>query len=237
MLTILAGNAPRSLSDALSARGEEVLKLPPHPELPLPVSHHPDLLLFFARDAILCTERYAAVAQRELELIARRAEKPIRTIPETCGGIYPADILLCAAAVGEYLLCRPDATAKAILEDSGRTVVPVRQGYAKCSTVPIGDRAIITSDPSIARAARNVGLSVCMTEPTGISLPGYDHGLIGGCASFSPYRDRREIYICGDLAQLSNKEQIEAFCRAHGHELIGLCPALPLTDVGTIFLI
>lgn len=235
MLAIVDERIPQPAADGLCARGWELVKLPPHPALPTPVSSHPDMLLFFAPDAIYTTGSYLQIALPMLNQIAAAVGKPIRTVAGEVGGQYPSDILLNAAHVGKYLFCREAHTAAEIL-DCGYCPADVRQGYAKCSTLPIGDTALITADPSIANAARMRGLDVLQIAPGNVTLPGYDVGLIGGAASCSLYRHTDEILFCGNPDLHPDADAIRGFCSRHG-----VCPVSlssePLYDVGTIFLI
>ena len=156
MTAVVDARIPLTAEQALRDRGFAILKLPPHPSLPTPVASHPDMLLFFARNAVFCTKSYYTVAKAILEKLSRAAQRPLVAVKEELGATYPHDILLNAAPIGDHLFCLPEYTANEIKE--GYRVVPIRQGYAKCSTVPVGERALITADPSIARAAQVNGI-------------------------------------------------------------------------------
>ncbi|MBQ9806689.1 MAG: hypothetical protein IJW49_09325 [Clostridia bacterium] len=236
MLAVLDCRAPRALTDWIASQGNSVLCIPPHPALPAPVSAHPDMLLFFAADAIYVTESYARIAARELEQIAQVSQKNIRTVAEEYRTEYPFDVLLNAAPVGKYLFCLPNATAKRITARKDYRICPVRQGYAKCSVIPVGDHALMTADASIERAARQNGLEVLRLQSGGIALPGYDYGFPGGCASFAPYGGTRELYFGASPEYYPDVERMRTFCEAHGYRLLTPKSLAP-TDVGTIFLI
>lgn len=219
---------------ALTARGYRVCKLPPHPELPRPVASHPDMLVFFAQDAVFCTRSYLAVANHELNILSQAAQRPLCVLDGYVGGVYPRDVLLNAAPVGGCLLCLAQHTADEIV--SRYRPIHVRQGYAKCSTVPVGENAIVTADPSIARAARENDLDVLSVRQGYVRLDGYSTGFLGGASSFSPYGDRREILFCGALSSHPDHGDIATFFRERGYEAVSLSDE-PLTDVGTVFLI
>ncbi len=236
MTAILDCRVPKSALAALQKRGFETLLLPPHPKLPSPVASHPDLLLFFTETECLTVKSYGDVAPTILCEIAEKTGRKIVFCDEELGDRYPKDILLDAAKIGEHLICYPDHTAKKVLEHFPSTIIPVRQGYAKCSCVPVSDRALITADRSIERAAKNIGISVLLIENGNVDLPGYDMGFIGGAASFNLKKDLHEIYFCGDLNRHPSGEEIRAFCQRHGKVAVSLGD-FPLTDVGTMFLL
>lgn len=236
MLAVVDHRIPTDAKIALERLGHRVLTIPPHPGLPAPVCGHPDMLLFFAPDAVFCTKSYHKIAQKELKQISACIQKPIRETNAEVSEIYPNDILLNAAPVGSFLFCHTQHTARELLLHEGYECVKVRQGYAKCSVVPVGDHALITEDASIANAARHRGLDVLRVRSNAVTLPGYDTGFLGGSASFSPVSESRRILFCGNLDLHPDAEEIKAFCQAHGSDPISLSDS-QLTDVGTIFLL
>lgn len=231
---VLDSGAPEEIKSALRQHGFLLLLLPPHPNLPPPVAAHPDLLIFFARDAIYTSPLYREIADAELNTLSCLTGRDIRTVSREIGGLYPEDILLDAAQVGNRLFCLPGQTASELI--AGMRTVAVKQGYAKCSVLPVGSHALITADPSVSAAASREGLSLLTVRPGNIRLPGYDTGFIGGASSYAPYRKTSEIFFCGKLAQHPDGEAIARFCRAHGRKPIALAD-IPLTDIGTVFVL
>ena len=236
MIAILDCRTPLSAQSMLRERGFEPILLPPHPALPSPVASHPDLLLFFTESECLTVRSYARVAEPILNIIAQKSDREIVFCDEELGDPYPKDILLDAVQIGEQVICYPDHTSKKIIEQFQDNVISVRQGYAKCACVPVSDRALITADRSIEKAAKNAGISVLLIEEGNVDLPGYNMGFIGGAASYSLDQNLNEIYFCGDLERHPNGDQIRAFCHRHGKIAVSLGD-FPLLDVGTMFLI
>ena len=237
MLALLDHRAPQEIEKSLLKKGYRVLRMPSHPRLPNPVSAHTDLLLFFAPEEILCVKSYFEIAKDLLFEIAEAAQKSLRLIEEKLGDTYPKDVPLNAARVGETLFCNPKTVAKRIrVSLVNEKTATVKQGYTKCSILPVGDRALITEDVAIAAIARQKGFDVLQIEKGHVTLPGYDTGFLGGAASFSPYQKRNEIFFCGSLEQHPNADSIKRFCQKHQQQAVPLGD-FPLFDVGTIFLI
>ncbi|MBE6554036.1 MAG: hypothetical protein E7666_06820 [Ruminococcaceae bacterium] len=236
MLAVMDFRTPKADVDALLAKGVTVCKLPPHPALDPPVSAHPDMLLFFAPDHILCTPSYAKIAERELTLIEKTCNRPIRLTEQELASDYPHDIALNALPIGKHLFCHVTNTARELLQSPAYQPHRIRQGYAKCAAIPVGAHALITADPSLKRAAEQVGVDVLQISAGGVTLAGYDMGFLGGAASFAPYGVTDQIYFCGALEQHPDAVAIHRFCRAHGRTPHALTHH-PLTDVGTIFLL
>ena len=234
MTAVVDIRIPKNAEDTLKKRGFDICKLPPHPALPPPVASHPDMLVFFAQDAIFTTRSYLSIAECELKTLSRAAQRPLRVLAEEIGSVYPYDVLLNAAPVGDHLLCLTEHTADEIT--ARYRPISVRQGYAKCSTLPVGNNAIITADPSITRAAKQCGIDELTVREGFVCLEGYGTGFLGGAASYAPYGDSREIFFCGALSSHPDHAAIGRFCNEKGYETVSLSDG-PLTDMGTIFLI
>lgn len=217
----------------LSEIGYNVIKLPPSPFLQLPVASHPDMLLFIADGKIICHRSYFDLAGDLLGQIARTAKAELILSEEPMSAKYPSDVLFNAARLGRKLICKKASTSKHILSEfSDENIINVSQGYAKCSTVTVGDNAIITADPSIAKAARTCGINVLELGSSSVRLDGYDCGFIGGASG----DDGEHIVFCGDISLHPEGEKIKSFCRENRREPVSLSP-LPLYDYGSLIFI
>ena len=236
MIAVIDSRMPQAASRTLERLGFTLCPLPPFPLLDTPVSAHPDMLLFFGARQIYCAKDYGKLAMHPLTLLSRHTHRAVVEVQAPLGKSYPYDIPLNAAPIGERLICYPKHTASEILAEYPESIIPVRQGYSKCATLPIGKRALITEDPSIASVAQTRGLEVLRVSQNAVSLPGYPTGFLGGCASFSPYCDYDSILFCGDLDSHPDANDIRAFCAQHHKKIMSLGD-FSLTDVGTIFLL
>lgn len=235
-LALIGQDAPLALEQCLRRHGYSCLRAPAEPRLPRPVRGHPDLSVFFAPDALYTTADYAARASAELRALCRSLGLPLRLVTGRVGDRYPQDVLLDALAVGGRLFCLPQATAPELTARPDLRVIPVRQGYAKCAALPVADQAIVSADPSILQAAEREGLPICRIEPGGVRLCGYSTGLIGGAASYAPYRPADMVFFCGSLSTHPSGAEIQRLLTAHGLAVTELTD-MPLTDIGTIFLL
>ena len=235
MLAITNYTFPHEAEENLARLGHRTLRLPPHPNLPEPVASHPDMLLFFAPDAIFCTKSYYQIAARELDEISSVYGAPIRQIEKEFENTYPNDVLLNALPVGKQLICNTKTVADELL-NLGLELCHVNQGYTKCSSLPLGDKAIITADPTVAKCADERGIDVLQIQKGHISLSGYNYGFIGGCASFAPRGGMNTVFFCGDVLGHPDAEKIKKFCQKHEYRAVS-CGEFPLCDVGTIFMI
>ena len=93
-------------AETLLSYGHTVISCPPHPALDPAIASHPDMLLFPFDGGIF--------VHTEHQLCAK--ELPLICIRQTPAPKYPCDVLLNAARVGSFLLCRPDAVADELIE-------------------------------------------------------------------------------------------------------------------------
>jgi hypothetical protein len=145
---------------------------------------------------------------------------------------YPAGIAYNAACTGSFLIHNLKYTAPHIIEyaeKAGMNMVNVRQGYAKCSTVIVDDRSIITYDRGMAKACTAAGMDVLTISPGHIVLPGYDTGFIGGTSG----RAGDTIYFNGDLSSHPDSKDIIAFITERGLS-VRFFEEWPLTDIGSV---
>lgn len=220
---LLAYNAPRMVDELAEAVGCAVLRIPPWERLPAPVSAHPDLLAFpLHREGeppslLLPEDYYKANAD-----FWARTGIPIRLTDHPFDDRYPADIGLDPLVMDGRLYGRLDAVAAELLAAYPQQT-GVRQGYARCSVVPLTEQAAITADRPLADALRAHSIDVLLIRAGHILLDGYGYGFIGG-ASF-PLPDG-SIGFFGDLSTHPDHAAIEAFADRHGVRLRSLPGAL-----------
>ena len=218
----------------LQERGIGVYKVAENPELPAPCSSHPDMRLCCLGDGYVLADCEGLV--QELENIGLSASVPARR-PK---GSYPEDAVLNVLFLGKLLFCRAGTpkklgAAEEILQfaaEKGIDIHPVRQGYTRCSVCVVGEKAIITADPSISSAAEKAGVDVLRIQPGFISLPGYGYGFIGGCTGMLK---PGLLAVCGRLESHPDGERILAFAHRYNVEILTIpTPDGNLWDIGGI---
>lgn len=113
-----------------------------------------------------------------------------------------------------------------------RTIVPVKQGFARCTTVPLPDGRFVTSDSGIAKKCASESIAALLVDASCILLPGYRNGCFGGCCGLEGNR----LFLVGSLANHPQEKAIRQWIEQSGIELIELY-AGPLFDVGSIFFV
>lgn len=145
---------------------------------------------------------------------------------------YPDDVRYNAVSTGKYFIHNTAFTDRELLRLSkalSQTLINVRQGYTKCSTVVVDEDSIITYDKAIAMPALNAGLNVLLTKPGQVELPGFNEGFLGGCSG----RIDDEIIFHGNLSAHSDFKKIVDFIEKRNLKCKWF-EDFPLTDIGSI---
>lgn len=213
--------------------GYELVKVEPSPFLAPPVASHPDMLMFIGKGALVCERRYFEANADVVSLLARRGGLGLVLSDDTAESVYPRDVLFNAASIGDKLICLPTAVSKDVLGlYQSENIVAVKQGYAKCSCLTVGDSGIVTADPSVAKAASACGIDVLRLCEHHVALSGYGSGFIGGASG----DDGEHILFCGSLDRHPEGGKIADFCRRHGREPISLSDG-ELYDYGSLLFV
>ncbi len=226
MKSILVGERYRHfLEKSLEFQGFEPIWMPDNPLLDHRLSGHVDLsAIKLAGKMVVSRHIYEnktivkKITNRGIELICCKRE-------QCCA--YPKDVNLCACVAGDYLIHNFRLTDEAVLENEKLIRINVKQGYANCMILSLGNK-IITADEGIASAAKENGLDVLKIEPGHIKLDGFNEGFIGG-ASFVC---GKTVYFIGDISSHPDADSIDAFIKAAGYEICCLGSGW-LTDTGS----
>lgn len=94
---------------------------------------------------------------------------------------YPSNIALNAYITDNYLVHNLKFTDKKILEYcKNKKIINVKQGYTKCSILPIKEKVIITNDTGIYNTLKNEDFDILLLPFGDIELSGFNYGFIGG---------------------------------------------------------
>ena len=232
---VLASSAlSPSCEKRLTELGFEPIIMPACHRLQKGVSSHPDMLVFFIDDKFLCTREDYNEAKSVFSRIEALGYSPI-LCDEIHREDYPNDVIFNALMLGDVVMGLSESmslTLKQTLAECGKKIINVKQGYTKCSVAKISERAIITSDKGISKAAISNGIDVLTISEGHVILEGYNTGFIGGaCGVFGD-----TVYFCGDLSLHPDADKIEDFCKKHKKSCVSLSNE-PLFDVGSLFFI
>lgn len=120
-------------------------------------------------------------------------------------------------------------------------VIGIRQGYARCTCLPVSNDSFILSDRGVARALESQGASVLLIEDGHIKLRGFEHGFIGGTAgniyvNLEGSAEQKAIVFNGDLSVHPDFHRITAFIKSRNILPVWF-ESYALEDIGSILAI
>ncbi len=150
--------------------------------------------------------------------------------------VYPDTALYNAVRIGDVMFHNLKYTDPSIIDIAGKKgikMVHINQGYARCSTLVVNDRAIITSDRGIAETARFENIDVLLIEPDSVLLPGEKDGFIGGASGICP---DGTVLLLGDIDLHHEADRIKDFFDKHKVDYMDT-KGMPLYDAGGLFIL
>lgn len=217
----------QSLENALIAHNLEPIWLKNNPHVDERLSGHTDL------SAVqICKSVFLSEYLKPCELIHNITS--VEYVPDPQQAVYPYDAGLNFCIVGDKLFYNPKtANAKLVDKCGCKQLIPVKQGYTKCSICVVDKNSIITSDKRIAEAAENAGMdALYLTEPF-VKLDGFDHGFIGGAAFKISETD---LAFTGKIVDIIIESKIKGFLSARNVKPIYLTDD-PIFDIGSVILL
>lgn len=193
------------------------------------ISGHPDIFFCKAGDEFIIAPNLPVTYKSKL------AQHHIRFIEgKTPVGItYPAAAAYNAVLTENFLIHRLDATDAAIHERcTTQKKINVKQGFSRCSMLPLKNDCFITSDGGIYKTIVGEGLQLLYVSPKDILLPGQNYGFFGGTCGVAG----EKVFILGSLSHFAEGEKVHSFLTELGYEIIELYDGL-LFDGGSLLVI
>ena len=192
---------------------------------PIPEQKHADMQILPINSDIFILNECTALAEK-------LPKERLLFCNKKAGNKYPEDILLNFLYLNNTLYGKLSAIDKNLLDyckENNIRTVNINQGYARCSTLVLNKKAVITSDLSIEKALKKDGVEVLLISSGSIVLDGYDYGFIGGA---SGKIEENTIAFFGNVTSHPDYKKIENFCDNHNLSINVICPYMSLTDIG-----
>lgn len=227
MKKILIGEQKNlSLSEALLKYGFEPIYLPKLDILNSLVNNHADTLIFSDGKNLIGNIDY-------INKLPSFLNKKISGVCDIPFGDYPTDTVFNALVIGNILFAKLDSLSPALLayaKKQGLKICNTKQGYTRCSTIPIGNNYAITADKGVYKILKENGIEALLIESGYIKLKEKDDGFIGG-ASFVD-ESQKSIYFFGNISLHPSYSKIIEFTYNIGYECKSLLPDVQLFDIG-----
>ena len=233
MLCIVDNRISEKMKRTLALHGIYSVELPSHTRLGAAIASHPDTLIFKLGKSLVTSADYLDEALCVFTDIREMStDTVIIAAPDTLDNRYPCDCAYNALVVGNRVFLKIESASDTVLNlirASGKKVVCVKQGYAACSTLVLGENAAITADKGMSEALRKEGVRVYEIASGNIALPPHEYGFIGGaCGVFG-----NKVFFFGDYKKHPSSDIIEQALRTEGFIPISLSDE-ELVDLGGI---
>ena len=152
----------------------------------------------------------------------------------TLGSKYPENIFLNALNSKDYFIHNlkySDSAFKKYITD--KKIINVKQGYTKCSILPLRENVLITNDPGIHKTLSSDDFDVLLLPYGDIILEGFEYGFIGGVGGMI---SQDKLALFGDLNHYSYGKEVLKFLNEHNITPIYLKNG-KLTDRGSLFVL
>lgn len=209
----------------------ELIKVGKNINISSPIANHPDINLCYVGDNMV----FVACEQNEIASILVNKGFDVIQIDEEMSTEYPHDSLLNVAVFGNTVVLNEKTASKQLqnyLHNNNFNIIDVKQGYSKCSVLPISQNAAITTDEIICKKLNENNIDCLKITPNGIKLDGYDYGFIGGCGGLI---GENELYFFGDITAHTDYNKIANFLKQHN--ISYKCASGPLQDFGSLILL
>lgn len=228
MLFIIDKNIPAEAKAGLNRYGEVLEFSTSHLTYPS-VSNHPDIFFCKVDSTLYYSPNTPDVFIQSL--ISKGLTIALGNIP--IGQKYPHSALYNAVVTNNYFIHNMKITDANLKQAAGdRKLIDVKQGYSRCSLLPLKNDCFITSDEGINKKLLSEGLEVLLVKPNSILLPGEEYGLFGGTSGISGNR----IFIIGNLKHFPDGSKVKSCLENLNYEIIELYNG-PLYDGGSILII
>jgi radical SAM superfamily enzyme len=227
-IIFLSEIADKAFIDYMKTRGTVIL-VPNDDRFDSRISSHPDLVISILDDSLIIDENAHINIYKQLEALG----VPYVVGNSRLAAVYPQDIAYNAVITKDFLIHNLDYTDTLLSMHSTYTnkkLIPVKQGYTKCSTVVVNNDSVITSDQGIYQAAKDF-MNILLIKQGHVFLEGYDSGFLGGAsASFDD-----TVVFHGDLSKHPDFLRISSFLEA-AQKRLHYFKEFPLTDIGSILI-
>lgn len=217
----------------LTSLGLTPIKVPKSPLLYEAIDGHVDIQVF-----ILDKDKKTVLVHKDMpkSFLNKLKENKINYIlsDRNLDSKYPFDIPLNVLKTKHFIMHNLKYTDPKILKFfKDKKLLNTKQGYTKCSVLPLSNNSFITSDKSIYTTLLNEGLNVLLVPPGDISLPPLDYGFIGGVGGMI---DENTLALFGDLDSYAHKDKILEFLAPLNIKIVSLKKGT-LSDRGSLLVI
>lgn len=207
---VIVSGIHNNIINYFTNNGVEVIKSEKLINVDEPIQYHTDMQVIHLGDNEFLVEKNCKSIQQSLINMGAKVIVSDKTLQKD----YPNDIAFNSLIIDKYVVGKIKQLDENIinLQQKGYILIDTKQGYSKCSTAIVNNKAIITSDKSINKSLQNK-IDILLISRGDIKLNGYDYGFIGGSCGLV---DKYILLFFGNIKKHKNYEEIKSFVRNYG---------------------
>lgn len=216
---IIGEKYAEKLQKPLENRGIECVLLPINQNIEWQINSHADISVIHIKDNIFVCEPTIKV-DFDVNLGQTVLKKG-----------YPNNVAYNGLLIGNDFFHKLDKTDPEILKNLEKVNLHnVKQGFARCSTLVLGEKLAITADKGMFYALLEAEIETLLIEQGHIELDGYDYGFIGGSGFLV---DEKTVCFTGKIQHHPDYSKIVEFITKNGMQIDYLTDE-KIFDVGSI---
>lgn len=198
---------------SLESFGLSIVEVPPHNSLYKAIDGHVDIQL-----NILDKKSKKVIIQKDISPNFKKKLSDLNVnFIESNRSLkysYPNNIFLNALILENYFIHNLKYTDENLISSqTSKKLINVKQGYTKCSCLPVSEKSLITSDVGIYNTLINYNFDILLLPPGDIILEGLDYGFIGGSGGLIS-KDKMAFF--GNLKSYMYGEKVLNFLNKYG---------------------
>lgn len=224
-MLIISNKASLEFKNFLTNQNIEFIETIDNPNLDRRIADHPDLSLFVldSDNIVVAEEVYSYYKDKLPHKKLIKGSSAFKKYPKDC--IYNLFTFKDFYIHNDFT----EENIEGILKENDYKHLFVKQGYSRCSVIPIRE-SLLTSDYGIYKSLKDK-VDIILLENDKIELDGFDQGFVGGTCGIV----EDKLVFTGDISRHKSYERIKKACDRENMEII--YPEIPLVDLGSLICI
>lgn len=218
MQVLIDERVNESIESYFTNLGYEIIKVKKDNNVYSEISSHTDIFCVKIEDTVISSKDY---------FFNKIMDKYTCICGDNVGNSYPHCARYNVCVIDNYAIHNFEITDKKVLDilkEKGYNLINVKQGYSRCSILPLGNKCCITSDKGIYTALVNNNFDVLYIDQSelDIKLLSADeeyssmYGFIGGCSCVL----NDTVIFFGDIDKLKCKDKLVSYINSKGFKVI-----------------
>ncbi len=229
-LAVVDGRVDKEIEEFLYNREVNIIKTYKNDFVYDAISYHPDIIMCHVGDKQIVVAKNTSnkfvykLEEKGFEIIEGKNEVSEK---------YPLDVFYNVCIDKDCVICNEKYTDEILLEklyEKGKSIINVKQGYTKCSTLIVDSGIFVTSDKGIHTILIREKKKSLLISPKHIELFNMNYGFIGGASGKIA---EKEVAFYGNILLHKDGDIINRFLTENGFSSVSLSKN-KLIDLGTL---